>query len=120
MAKGERRSLYRTAGREVTCATEMAPKGEGEEEVEVVGGETEEHEVIRATWSTGTMLMVLLMSGTSPNWIDPLTSRQMKSSVLVTADSESPTTYPGRTIHPAKPRLPASMINFSATHLVWP
>lgn len=38
----------------------------------------------RATWSTGTMLIVLLMSGINPNWIQPLTNLQIKSSVLVT------------------------------------
>jgi len=115
-------------GLAVICRTERDALGRGE---------TAAREVHRATWSTGTMLMVLLMSGTSPNCTHPLTIRQMKSSVLVTEEPiqlkfdkeglknlpavrESPTTYPGRTMCPLKPLRPASKSSFSETHLVWP
>ena len=65
-------------GRAVICKTDMEAFGNN-------NGETAASPVHRATWSTGTMLMVLLISGTNPSWMHPLTMRQMKSSVLVTA-----------------------------------
>jgi len=94
-------------------------------------------EVHKATWSTGTMLKVSLMSGTSPKCKHPLTIRQMKSSVLVTREHiqfkfdreglknlpavrKSPIAYPGSTLCPLKPLQLASKRSFSEIHLVWP
>lgn len=131
-ANDERKSLKVGRGWAATCSTDSAFRCSGK-------GSTAASAVQRATWSTGTMLTVLLMSGTNPSWIQPLTIRQMKSSVLVTAerhhpsmsrheyqaphlpaDRESPTTYPGRTTCPFSPLRPASNNSFSETHLLCP
>lgn len=80
-------------GRAVTCSTDWVAPGRGD---------TAERAVHRATWSTGTILMVLFMSGTRPSWTHPLTKRQRKSSVLVTelqdvsykSESDNKNTYP--------------------------
>jgi len=52
--------------------------------------DTAANDVHSATWSTGTMLIVLLIFGTTPNWIHPFTIRHMKSSVFVTTPESHP------------------------------
>ncbi len=63
------------SSRAVMCLTERVASGRGE---------TVAREVHNATWSTGTMLTLLFMSGTSSSWMQLFTIRQMKSSVFVT------------------------------------
>lgn len=74
-ASDESKSLNVGSGLATICSTVCVAFG---------NGATAARAVHRATWSTGTIFTVLLMSGTSPSCTQPLTKRHMKSSVLVT------------------------------------